>query len=83
VFNDAAFNENCARRLRARKSTKNTFFRQKIKYNEGKSVARFWRQVAAWLPDMFCNFCLVNNHKIAKNSTTPKAREKVSTDLES
>jgi hypothetical protein len=26
---------------------------------------------------------LVKNHKIAKNSTTTKAREKISTDLES
>jgi hypothetical protein len=32
---------------------------------------------------MFCNFYLVKNHKIAKNSTTTKAREKISTDLES
>jgi hypothetical protein len=35
------------------------------------------------LADMFCNFYLVKNHKIAKNSTTTKAREKISTDLES
>jgi hypothetical protein len=39
--------------------------------------------VAAWVPDMFCNFYLVKNHKIVKNSTTAKAREKISTDLES
>jgi hypothetical protein len=32
--------------------------------------------VAAWFPDMFCNFYLVKNHKIAKNSTTTKAKEK-------
>jgi len=32
---------------------------------------------------MFCNFYLVKNHKIAKNSTTTKAREKNSTDMES
>jgi hypothetical protein len=32
--------------------------------------------VAAWLPDMFYNFYLVKNHKIAINSTTTKAREK-------
>jgi hypothetical protein len=42
----------------------------------GKSAACFYRQVAAWFPDMFCNFYLVKNHKIAKNSTTTKAREK-------
>jgi hypothetical protein len=34
--------------------------------------------VAAWFPDMFWNFSL---HKIAKNSTTTKAREKISTNL--
>jgi hypothetical protein len=32
---------------------------------------------------MFCNFYLVKTYKIAKNSTTTKAREKISTDLES
>ncbi len=32
---------------------------------------------------MFCDFYLVKIHKIAKNSTTTKAREKISTDLES
>jgi hypothetical protein len=34
--------------------------------------------VAALVTDMFCNFYLVNNHKIAKNLTTTKAREKIS-----
>jgi hypothetical protein len=29
-------------------------------------------------PDMFCNFYFVKNHKIAKNSATTKAREKIS-----
>jgi hypothetical protein len=52
-------------------------------FNEGKSAASFCRQVAAWVPDMFCNFNLVKNHKIAKNSTTAKATEKISTDLKS
>jgi hypothetical protein len=34
-------------------------------------------------PDMFCNFYIVKNHKIAKkNSATTKAREKISTDFE-
>ncbi len=31
----------------------------------------------------FCNFYLVKNHKIANNSTTTKAIEKISTYLES
>jgi hypothetical protein len=39
--------------------------------------------VAAWFPDMFCNFLLGKNHKIAKNSTANKAREQISTNLES
>ncbi len=51
--------------------------------NEGKSAASFCHKVAAVFPDMFCNFCLVKNQKIAKNSTTTKAREKISTYLES
>ncbi len=38
--------------------------------------------MAAWFPDMFCNFYRVKNHKIAKNSTTTKARDKISTDFE-
>jgi hypothetical protein len=52
-------------------------------FNEGKSAASFCRQVAAWVPEMFCNFYLAKNHKIAENSTTTKAREEISTDLES
>ncbi len=51
--------------------------------NEGESAASFCRQVAALLPDMFWSFYLVKNHKYAKNSTTTKAREKISTDLAS
>jgi hypothetical protein len=51
-------------------------------YNEWKSDASFCCQVAAWVPDMFSNFYLVKNHKIAKYSTTTNAREKISTDLE-
>jgi hypothetical protein len=39
--------------------------------------------MAAWFPDMFCNFYLVKNLKIAKNLTTTKGREKISTYLES
>jgi hypothetical protein len=48
----------------------------------GKSGVTFCHQVAAWFPDMFSNFYLLKNHKIAKNSNT-KDREKISTDLES
>jgi hypothetical protein len=40
--------------------------------------------VAALVPDMFCNFCLVKNYKLAKKTpTNTKAREKIQTDLES
>jgi len=50
--------------------------------NRVKSAASFCHQGAAWCPDMFCNFNLVTNHKIAKNSTATKPGEK-SPDLES
>jgi hypothetical protein len=33
--------------------------------------------VEAWVPDMFWNFYLVKDYKIANNSTTAYAREKV------
>jgi hypothetical protein len=39
--------------------------------------------VAALFPDMFCNIYFVKNYNIAKNSTTTKAIEKTSADLES
>jgi len=32
--------------------------------------------VAAWISDIFYNFHLVKNHKIANNLTTTKSREK-------
>jgi hypothetical protein len=32
--------------------------------NKNKSAASFCRQVAAWIPDMFCDFYLVKNKKI-------------------
>jgi hypothetical protein len=51
--------------------------------NKGKSALSFCHQMAAAFPDMFCKFYLLKNHKMAKNSTTAKAREKMSTDLES
>jgi len=50
------------------------FLQNKILGTE--SAARFCRQVAAWVPDVFCNFYLVKNYEIAQNSTTTKAREK-------
>ncbi len=49
--------------------------------NEGKSAACFCRQMAAWFPDIYCNFYSVKHYKIAKNSTTTEAREKINTDL--
>jgi hypothetical protein len=52
--------------------------------NKDKSAASFCRQVAAWIPDMFCNFYLVKNQKIVTNdSTMPEAIEEISADLES
>jgi hypothetical protein len=39
--------------------------------------------VAAWVPDMFCGYYLMKNYKVDKNSATTKAREKISTELES
>ena len=64
-----------------------TFFVQKLvgegPFLWGESAASFCCQVAALVPDMVCNFYLVKNHKIANNSTTIEAREKISTYLES
>jgi hypothetical protein len=48
--------------------------------NEGESAVSFRRQVATLFPG---NIYSVKNHKIAKISTPTKAREKISTDLES
>jgi hypothetical protein len=45
--------------------------------NEVKSAASFCCQVAAWFSNMFCNFYLMKNYKIAKNSTSTKARKKI------
>jgi hypothetical protein len=39
--------------------------------------------VAAWVPDLVCDFYLMKNHKFADNVTTTKAGEKISTDLAS
>jgi hypothetical protein len=49
-------------------------------FNEGKSAASFCHRVAACVPNMFWKFYLVKNYKIAENSTTTKAREKISTE---
>jgi hypothetical protein len=46
-------------------------------------AASFCHQVATLVPDMFSNFYLVKNHKIANNSATTEAKEKLSTYLES
>ncbi len=51
--------------------------------NEGEKAASFYHQLAAFFPYMFSNFYSVKNHKIANNSTTTKAIEKISTDFES
>jgi hypothetical protein len=50
---------------------------------ERNSAASFCQQVAALVLDMFCNFHLLKNCKIANNSATPEAREKISPYLES
>jgi hypothetical protein len=42
-----------------------------------KSDTPFFGQAAAWFPDMFRNFYLVKNHKIADNSTNTAAGEKI------
>ena len=42
----------------------------------GRSAASFCHQGAAWVPDILSTFNLVKIYKIAKNSTTTKAREK-------
>jgi hypothetical protein len=39
--------------------------------------------VAACAPDMCCTMYIVKRYKIANNSATTEAREKISTDLES
>jgi hypothetical protein len=44
--------------------------------NWDKSAATSCRQVAAWVPVIFCSSCWVKSHKIAHNSQTAKTREK-------
>jgi hypothetical protein len=43
-------------------------------FNEGKPATSFCHQVAALVPDMFCNFYLVKNYKIANDTATSEAR---------
>ncbi len=50
-----------------------------MSFNQDKSAAELYCQVAAWVPDMFCNFYLVKRHNIANNSATTEARGKTST----
>jgi hypothetical protein len=59
------------------------FTPQKSYMNEGISAASFYRQAAALVPDMFCNFYLVEIHQIINNLAATEAREKISTYLES
>jgi hypothetical protein len=52
----------------------------------GKQIEQLPVSVARWQHGSqicFATFYIVENHKIAKNSATTKAREKMSTDLES
>jgi len=49
----------------------------------GNQLPVFCHKVAAWDPDLFCNFYIAKNHKITNKSTTTKARENISTDWES
>ncbi len=41
----------------------------------GISAASFCHEVVALVPDMFCNFYIVKNHKIDKDKATTEARE--------
>jgi hypothetical protein len=44
--------------------------------DQEESAASFCHRVAAWVQDIFAMFISCENHKIAKNSTTTKFREK-------
>jgi hypothetical protein len=41
------------------------------------TIRILYHQMAAWVPNMSCNFYFLKNHKIADNSTTTKAKEKI------
>ncbi len=45
--------------------------------NEEKSVTPFYHKVAAWVHDMFFNFCLVKNIWLTNKWTTTETREKI------
>jgi hypothetical protein len=45
-----------------------------VNFNEGKSAASLSHQMAPWVSDMFSNFFIAKNHKIANNSTSTKPR---------
>ncbi len=51
--------------------------------NQDKLAASFCHQVAGWFSGIIGNIYLAKNHNFANNSTTAKAEEKISTDLES
>jgi len=42
-----------------------------LKIYQDKSAASFYRQVAAWVQDIFCNFYLLKNQKNAVFSQQP------------
>jgi hypothetical protein len=50
--------------------------------NWDKSAANICLWVAAWVPDMFCNFHEGKNHESSNNSRTTGAREKLSANVE-
>jgi hypothetical protein len=54
------------------------FWQEKLRWslNESESAARFIRQVAAWVTEMFRDFYIVKNYEVANNPTTTKAKEK-------
>ncbi len=45
-------------------------------HNLDETAASVCHQVAAWVPNMFCDLYLVKNNKIANNSTNTKVWEK-------
>jgi hypothetical protein len=57
--------------------------RSDLQENQDKPAASLCRHVAGSAVDIFCNFCLVRNHRTVNDSRTTKAREKISTGIES
>jgi len=62
--------------LKVTKNTWHCFLLLDGSDNEGISAASFCCQVATLVQDIFYNFYIVKNHKIAKNSATTEDREK-------